>query len=212
MARAPQAGAAAGATLDGVFRRAFEVFGDRVAVTSEESSLTYAELRDRAWRLAGALSASGLRRGDRIAVLSETRPQYVEIYAACAALGVTVVALNIRLHPEELLYCLEKGRPSLLIASGPLAPAAGSIRERADYVRHWVALEAIDGWLDYEAMLEASSPLEPPRVAEPEDIHNVFFTSGTTGRPKGAMTSQRAAAIRGLRLGNGSASASPMVS
>jgi acyl-CoA synthetase (AMP-forming)/AMP-acid ligase II len=200
MAPAPQAGAAAGATLDGVFRRAFEVFGDRVAVTSEESSLTYADLRDRAWRLAAVLSASGLKRGDRIAVLSETRPQYVEIYAACAALGVTVVALNIRLHPEELLYCLEKGRPSLLIASGPLAPAAASIRERADYVRHWVALEAIDGWHDYEAMLEVSSPLEPRRVAEPEDIHNVLFTSGTTGRPKGAMISQRAAAIRGLRL------------
>jgi fatty-acyl-CoA synthase len=200
MVASPRAAAASATTLDGVFRRAFEVFADRVAVTGEESSFTYSGVRDRAWRLAGALSARGLRRGDRIAALSETRPQYVEIYAACAALGVTVVALNIRLHPEELLYCLEKGRPSLLIASASLAPAVASIRGRAGYVRDWVALEALDGWLDYEAMLAASAPHEPPRVAEPEDIHNVLFTSGTTGRPKGAMISQRAAAIRGLRL------------
>lgn len=200
MARVDRAGAAAGATLDGVFRRAFEIFADRVAVTSEVSSLTYAELRDRAWRLAGALAALGLARGDRIAVLSETRPQYVEIYAACASLGVTVVALNIRLHPEELLFCIEKGWPTVLIASAPLAPVAASIRDRTSRVEHWVALEAIDGWAAYEAMLDASAPVEPPRVAEAEDIHNVLFTSGTTGRPKGAMISQRAAAVRGLRL------------
>ena len=200
MAPVDRAATAAGATLDGVFRRAFEIFADRIAVTSEENSLTYAQLRDRAWRLAGALAAFGLARGDRIAVLSETRPQYVEIYAACAALGVTVVAFNIRLHPDEILYCLEKGRPSLLIASGPLTPVAASIRDRASCVEHWVALEAIGGWIDYEATLEASAPVEPPRVAEAEDIHNVLFTSGTTGRPKGAMISQRAAAVRGLRL------------
>ena len=197
---ATSSAAAAAATVDGVFRRAFEVFGDRVAVTSEEGSWTYAQLRDRAWRLAEALAARGLAHGGRVAVLSETRPQYVEIYAACAALGVTVVALNIRLHPEELLYCLDKGRPALLIASGPLAPAAAAIRDRADYVRDWIALEAAEGWLSYEALINEASPREPPRVAEPEDIHNVLFTSGTTGRPKGAMISQRAAAIRGLRL------------
>lgn len=74
--------------------------------------MTYAELRDRAWRLANVLTALGFVRGSRIAVLSETRPEYVETYAACAALGVTVVALNIRLHPEELFYCLERADPA----------------------------------------------------------------------------------------------------
>jgi acyl-CoA synthetase (AMP-forming)/AMP-acid ligase II len=63
-------------------------------------------------------------------VLSETRPEYVEIYAACAALGVTVVALNIRLHPEELFYCLERGKPRVLIASGSLTPLVASLRDR----------------------------------------------------------------------------------
>ena len=202
LAMAPFAGAAAASTvtLDGVFRRAFQVFADRVAVTSETGSWSYAELRDRAWRLANALTGLGLRRGGRIAVLSETRPEYIETYAACAALGVTVVALNIRLHADELLHCLEKGQPMLLLVSDTLAPVAATLRGRASTPVHWVAMGAPEGWLDYETLLANASPREPPGIAEPEDIHNVLFTSGTTGRPKGAMISQRAAAIRGLRL------------
>ncbi len=200
MQASPLAAAAAAITIDGAFRRAFELFADRVAVTSEDGAQTYGEIRDRAWRFADALARLGLSRGGRIAVLSETRPQYVEIYAAAAALGVTVVALNIRLHPEELLYCLEKGAPTLVVASGPLAPALELVRARALSVAHWIALETRPDWLDYEQLLAGASSQEPPRVAEPEDIHNVLFTSGTTGRPKGAMISQRAAAVRGLRL------------
>ncbi len=200
MIATPQAASAAAITIDSVFRRAFAVFADRIAVASETDTMTYAELRDRSWRLANALKGLGLRRGSRIAMLCETRPEYIETYAACAALGVTVVALNIRLHPEELLHCLEKGKPCLLISSGALAPLLASLRERTPFLKHWIALDTTEGFLDYEALLKAASPDEPPRVAEPEDIHNVLFTSGTTGRPKGAMISQRAAATRGLRL------------
>jgi acyl-CoA synthetase (AMP-forming)/AMP-acid ligase II len=200
MTAAVQAVACSAATIDGVFRRAFTIFVDRVAVVAEDASMSYAELRNRAWQLANALTALGLGRGSRIAVLSETRPEYIETYAACAALGVTVVALNIRLHPEELLHCLEKGKPCLLISSGSLTPLVASLRDRIPYLRYWIALDPTEGWLDYGGLLAAAPAGEPPRVAEPDDIHNILFTSGTTGRPKGAMISQRAAAIRGLRV------------
>src|SRR5271169_2742860 len=180
MTTVAQAVACSSATIDGVFRRAFTVFADRVAVVAEDTSMTYAELRNRAWQLANALTALGLGRGSRIAVLSETRPEYVETYAACAALGVTVVALNIRLHPEELCHCLEKGNPCLLISSGSLTPLVASLRDRMPYLRHWIALDPTDGWLDYGGLLAAASADEPPRVAGPDDIHNVLFTSGTT--------------------------------
>ena len=80
-------------TINGIFQRAFRIFADRVAVTSETSSLTYAELGRRSQRLAAALHALGVRKGDRVAVLSETRPEYVETYAALASLGATARVL-----------------------------------------------------------------------------------------------------------------------
>ena len=74
MAAAVQALACSSTTIDGVFRRAFTVFADRVAVVTEDTSMSYAELRDRTWQLANALTALGLGHGSRIAMLSETRP------------------------------------------------------------------------------------------------------------------------------------------
>jgi acyl-CoA synthetase (AMP-forming)/AMP-acid ligase II len=195
-----ESSAASDITLDGVFRRAFSVFADRVAVTWSKGQRSYAEVGQRAWRLANALQARGYVRGDTIAVLSETRPEYVECYAGLAALGVTVAALNIRLHPDELAACLRKCKPDAMIVSGTLAGLASGLRKNAPGVRDWIALDGADGFLDYEAMLQDSTPKEPPRVAQGRDIHNILFTSGTTGAPKGALISQRAAATRGLRL------------
>ena len=192
--------AASGTTIDAVFRRAFAVFADRVAVTSEDGSITYAELRDQSWRLAHALSSLGLKRGDRLAILSETRPEYVAAYAAVAALGVTAVTLNIRLHPDELSHCLALGRVSAVLFSGALTAVARRLSEQTPHVACWIGFDAADGFISYQELLAAASATEPPTVARAEDIHNVLFTSGTTGRPKGAMISQRAAAIRGLRL------------
>ena len=191
---------AAGGTVDALFRRAFRVFAARTAVASEDAHWTYARLGERSRRLANGLAALGFRRGDRLAVLCETRPEYVECYAALASLGVTLVALNVRLHPDELRYCLEKARPTGLVVSGPLAPIAAQLRPALNVVRHWFALDGADGFESYESLLARSTDDERPVVAEPEDIHNILFTSGTTGRPKGAMVSQRAAAVRGLRL------------
>ena len=187
-------------TLDGLFRRSFAVFADRIAITWADGERSYRELGERAWRLAHALSARGHRRGDTIAVLSETRPEYVECYAALAALGVTVATLNIRLHPQELAVCCAKCKPAAILVSGGLAAATTALRGSMPGIRDWIAFDAAEGFEDYESLLAASPADEPPRVAGGEDIHNILFTSGTTGAPKGALISQRAAATRALRI------------
>jgi acyl-CoA synthetase (AMP-forming)/AMP-acid ligase II len=187
-------------TLDGLFRRAFSVFAGRTAVTWLDGKRSYGEVGERAWRLANALHARGHRRGDVVAVLSETRPEYIECYAALAALGVTVATLNTRLHPNELAACVRRCKPTALIVSGPLACVADSLRPGAPDIRDWIAFDASEGFDDYEALLQAGSSEAPPRVACGSDIHNILFTSGTTGAPKGALISQRAAATRALRL------------
>lgn len=179
--------AAAGYTVNDLFQRAFRIFADRTAVTSETAHYTYRELGKEAAQLASGLYGLGVRHGDRVAVLSETRPEYVTTYAALASLGATALTLNIRLHPDELAYCIDAGRPVAIIHSGRLAHLIEGIRVPR--------LNFDDGYRD---LLSDATP--PPVTIRAGDIHNVLYTSGTTGRPKGAMISHGAAAIRGLRL------------
>lgn len=191
---------AASITIVDVFRRAFRLYPDRVAVTSESGSWTYRELGERADRLANALRDLGIRRGDRVAVLSETRPEYVETYAALAALGATVLTLNIRLHPDELAYCLETGKPVAVLTSGPLTSSLREIRDRTSGVREWISYDPEPGYLEYTQLIDGAAAAAIETEVRADDIHNVLYTSGTTGRPKGAMISHGAAAVRGLRL------------
>ena len=198
----PVVARATGITLSGVFRRAVRVYGNRTAVVSPDQSLTYAELGARASQVGNALSALGIGHGDRIAVLAENRPEYVETYIAAASLGVTVVALNTRLHPGELAYCVQQAKPKLLVTSAALIAVADQFRNAVPSVGTWICYDGNDrdGYLGYREVAAAAPSSDPDADPGAEDIHNVLFTSGTTGRPKGAMISQRAAATRGLRL------------
>jgi long-chain acyl-CoA synthetase len=136
----------------------------------------YATLAARAARLAGALSGKlGLAPGERVAILAENRPEYVEALVAAWWAGLAAVPVNARLHPAELAYVIENAGAALCLASPALAGtvAAGPAR----------VVEL--GSRDYARLLEA----EPARVREvPADAMAwLFYTSGTTGRPKGAM-------------------------
>src|SRR6201984_2469675 len=128
------AAVAADITLDALFRRAFRVFADPTAGTWEGGQR---RLRDG---------------GDTIAILSETRPEYVECYAAMAALGITVATLNIRLRPDEMAVCLRKARPSAVLTSGALAGLLEGLRCEFPNVRDWVAFEPVQGFEHYEAL------------------------------------------------------------
>src|ERR1700751_1319607 len=93
---------AADITLDALLRRASPIFADPPAAPWEGGQRRYRAVGERAWRLANAVRAKEYDRGDTIAILSEARPEYVECYAAMAALGITVASLNIRLRPDEI--------------------------------------------------------------------------------------------------------------
>lgn len=194
------AGRAADITLDALFRRASRIFADRTAITWESGERTYGELASRAWQLANALRGKGYERGATVALLSEPRPEYAECYMGLAALGITVATLNMRLHPDELADCLTRVRPSAVIASSEFAHLLDGFQSQFPDVRDWVAFGQVPSYTPYEQLLAGACADEPPRVARGSDIHNILFTSGTTGKPKAACISQRAAAARGERL------------
>jgi acyl-CoA synthetase (AMP-forming)/AMP-acid ligase II len=187
-------------TLADAFRRAFRLYAGRRAVTWESGGYTYRELGNRANQLAAALQGLGIRHGDRVAVLSETRPEYVETYAALAMLGVTALTLNIRLHPRELAYCVQAGKPAALLASAPFGDVARKLAREAPSITSAVCYDEHRGMTGYQRLLDQATGGAPDVAVRADDVHNVLYTSGTTGRPKGAMISQGTAAVRGLRL------------
>ena len=92
-------------------------------------------------------------------MLSETRPEYVAAYAALASLGITALTLNIRMHPDELRYCIETGKPAALLTSGPLTPLVHGLRAGGgSTVRSWICFDGPqDGFLDYAQLLAGAA-------------------------------------------------------
>jgi fatty-acyl-CoA synthase len=168
------------------------VWRDRVAVRFGERSWTYAELAERVGRAAAALRGDlGVTPGDRVALLLANVPAMLELHYAVPAAGGVLVPLNIRLAARDYAYILEHSGASVLVAGS----------EFRDTVEE--ALTALDGpspkvvW-DYEALLR-DAPTEP--LARPPDeraLLSINYTSGTTGRPKGVMTSHRGAYLHTL--------------
>jgi acyl-CoA synthetase (AMP-forming)/AMP-acid ligase II len=168
--------------LDQAARR----FPERGAVfLGTEQLHAYAQLRSRALRLAGAL---GQRRhpGDRIAIASENRPEYIELLFAIWAAGLVAVPINAKLHPKEMLQIVDDAGAALVFVSPKLA--AGFAIEAGNETRG--PLETIIlGEAAYAALLSADA-IEPVAAA-PDMLAWLFYTSGTTGRSKGAMLSHR---------------------
>ncbi|MGD9864350.1 MAG: class I adenylate-forming enzyme family protein [Pseudodonghicola sp.] len=178
---------AAGLTLKDELARAFADWPDRIALEQDGRGLSYAALDDRSRRLADALAARGLRHGDRIALLSENRTEYLELLVTAARAGLILCAQNWRLAPEELRHCVDLVAPALIVASPRFADQARALWPQADLL--------VLG-PDYEAAIAAARPVLPDHPVDPEDGVVILYTSGTTGRPKGALISQRAMVAR----------------
>ena len=162
----------------------------RPAVEYKGRVWSYSELNDRVNRLVHLMASLGIGRGDRVAMLSENRNEYVELLMAAAKLGVLVGCQNWRLADAELAHCLNLIEPSLILYSERLAPTL----RRLDLTP--VRMIALGE--EYEISLARSNNGEPPNLAEAEDGLIIIYTSGTTGLPKAAVISQRAEIMRAM--------------
>ena len=176
-------------TVFGLFQARAGLHPGRVAAQDARVTRSYGELEDRSVRLAAALSARGIGRGDQIAILSENRVEYLEVVLAAARLGAVVACLNWRLTPREIDESLDVVTPSLVVVS----PRHQNLLQAATQGRR---ASLVIGE-EFEASLALRTNAATERV-DPEDALLVIYTSGTTGRPKGAAISHRAEVVRNL--------------
>jgi long-chain acyl-CoA synthetase len=160
-------------------QRALQIAADHAAVIDGGREFSYRDLHDRVCRLAGALSALGIGRGERVAVLAANGHAYLEAYVGVPASGRVVVPLNTRHAEPELRYALEDSGTRVLITDRD--PGA-----LADVVEHVLRLG--DG---YEAVLAGATPDALGAGVTENDLAGLFYTGGTTGKSKGVMLSHR---------------------
>jgi acyl-CoA synthetase (AMP-forming)/AMP-acid ligase II len=173
-------------------RRARKIYPDRVGVVDGDSRSTYAQLLDRCDRWSAVLQKLGIGPGDRVAYLSPNTHAQLESFYAVPQAGAVLVPLNYRLTADDFIYLINHSGSRMVCADRDYLGTIDSIRSSLPCVEHFVALigEA-EGWLDYEAMLEASSTeFARPKIHE-TDLLTINYTSGTTSRPKGVMITHR---------------------
>ena len=181
-----------------------EHYGRKVGIVDGEKRLTYAEMLDRARRLATALRNLGVEDGGRVATLSFNCHQLLEAYYGVPIARAVLLSLNVRLSPEEQRYILEHSGSKIVLFDPEFQPLADVLRENLPGIR-WVALEARNSQPDwvhsrtYEELLAAAEPAAVDYTTYDENaLAELFYTSGSTGRPKGVMLSHRTLYLHAL--------------
>lgn len=155
--------------------------------------VTYREAESLTNQIAHAFLRAGLEKGDRIAVLSKNSVEYVLLYYAASKVGVVPVPLNYRLAGPEWSFIINDAEAKLLLAAGDLVAAVDEIHDSLGSIRRRIAIGVTRaGWDDWEAFMRGHPKKSPEcSIKEDNELYQMY-TSGTTGRPKGAVLSQRA--------------------
>jgi crotonobetaine/carnitine-CoA ligase len=161
-------------TLPTMLMRAAERHGDRPLLRFEDTAWSYDEVCDDAAGLAGALAEAGIAPGDRVAVMSENRPEVLRLWLACAWLGAVLVPVNTALRGDGLRHVLTSARPRAVALEQALRERVAEAGAEATWV------------LDEGGLPPGRSPIAPHPVG-PGDTCAILYTSGTTGPSKGVL-------------------------
>lgn len=168
-------------------------FGDVIAYRHGDRTLTHGQLRDRAVRLVSAMAAAGVRRQDRIAVMSRNAIEFGELHAATQLSGIIMATINFRLSAPEVDDVLRRVTPAIVFCADEFAPLIVELVAELPDAPLIVTIggKVRPGTVDYERFVGSGRGGEPDFVARPADIAYLLFTSGTTGASKCCILGQR---------------------
>ena len=161
---------------------------DKPAVIFRDQPVNFRQLRDYSFRLADSLNKLGIQKGDKVAIYLPNWPEYIYSYLAIWCLGATAVPLDFMLTEDELVSCISHSEVKILIAKTNANLSVSKITENCPSLRIIVLCQdKIEGFLSCAELLEKGSDKVPEAKIEDKDYAIIFYTSGTTGRPKGVL-------------------------
>ncbi|MFX0034123.1 MAG: AMP-binding protein [Candidatus Hermodarchaeota archaeon] len=172
-------------------------YPNKLALKDIKRQLTFKELNERTNKLANGILKSGIKKGDKVAILSNNCIEFMELYVAAAKGGFIVVPLNFRLHPDDISFIINNSDAKWLFIESRFYEATEKIWERAielgfeDVERVLIADKPAEGWKYFEDLVEMGENIYPSIKVDPEDTWVILYTSGTTGKPKGVIRSHR---------------------
>ena len=184
-------------------------FPDQAIVYGDFKCQTYRETRERIGRLASGLAGLGVKRGDTVAVMDWDSHRYLECFFAVPMMGAVLHTINVRLSPEQILYTINHAEDDVILVNTEFLPILETIRDRIEPVKKLVLLDdagqppatRLDISTEYEDLLAAGDPdYKFPEFSE-ETRATTFYTTGTTGLPKGVYFSHRQLVMHTLAIG-----------
>jgi len=151
-----------------------------------QRKFTYAQMHERAGRVAGFLKEKGIKPGDRVAFLCLNTTDVMELVFGCWRIGAICLALNFRLTPPELAFILNDSETSMVLVDKPFEPV-GEATKALTKVEHWIDTDGLGGDSGYERGLAAATPIYDFHEQSLEDQCLLMYSSGTTGMPKGVI-------------------------
>jgi len=165
--------------------------GDAPALIHGDEVVGYRDFHARALAIAGNLHRLGCKPGDRVAFCLANSPRILEVIYGCFAGGLVVVPINARLHPREMAYIVANSGAKVLVHGAEYQAGIAEAIDAFEGLAHRFCLEPADGASPYDDLTDARHALDSAVDVEATDPCWLFYTSGTTGRPKGAIWNHR---------------------
>ncbi len=187
-------------TVNEFLYRSAVLYPEKLAIVDGERSISYGEFQARVNRLSHALLASGVRKGDRVCILSPNSHFFLESFYGVSQIGAILVPLNYRLVAADHEYIIGHAGVVALLVDHEYVDMIDEIRPSLPKVETWIVAQedkqAKPGWTAWESWIDGCSDSSPPVPDLNEsDLVSINYTSGTTARPKGVMLTHRTACL-----------------